>query len=317
MFVFFVTAEQGAWDRPTYSLEAGRFLEHTDDEVKSKFSALDDVTEELLLQMPALFAYEATPWQGAAHVGSLKTIRRRGSHIQFSYVFDPAVAPIPPERLVDVLAHLGISDKYEMTRTHVAIKQGDLFGTLRDAELLDDVKHPVPTGRALSPSPATAPAAVPPPTKKVFLVHGRDAGAKHEVARYLEHLGLEVIILHERPNGGRTLISKFQDESADIGFAVVLMTADDVGGLSGARKKTRPRARQNVVFELGYFIGKLGSERVCALVGEGIERPSDYEGVVFEELDARGAWKMALARELQEAGIPINANHIIGPRRGT
>lgn len=141
-------------------------------------------------------------------------------------------------------------------------------------------------------------------TNKVFLVHGRADAPKAEVARFLEKLGLEVTILHERPNRGRSLIAKFEQEAADVSFAVVLMTADDEGGLKG--DEARPRARQNVVFELGFFIGRLGADRVCALVQEGVERPSDFEGVAYVSLDALGAWKAEVTKELAAAKLPID-----------
>ncbi len=144
-------------------------------------------------------------------------------------------------------------------------------------------------------------------TNKVFLVHGRDAGAMHEVARFLERIGLEVTILHERPNKGRTLISKFQEESANINYAVVLMTPDDSGSLKG--EEPSDRARQNVVFELGFFIGRLGAENVCALVSRGVERPSDFESVVYVEYDG-GSWKTEIARELRAAGIPFDPSKV-------
>jgi predicted nucleotide-binding protein len=115
---------------------------------------------------------------------------------------------------------------------------------------------------------------------KVFVVHGHDAAPKAEVAWFIEKLGLDAIILHERPNKGRALITKFREEAAGVGFAVVLMTPDDVGKAEDAAD-LKARARQNVVFELGFFIGKLGPERVAALVKGDIELPSDYDGVVY------------------------------------
>jgi predicted nucleotide-binding protein len=145
------------------------------------------------------------------------------------------------------------------------------------------------------------------PSNKVFLVHGRDSGAMHEVARFLEKIGVDVTILHERPNKGRALISKFEDEASDISYAVVLMTPDDVGGLKG--EKPTDRARQNVVFELGFFIGRLGAQNVCALVKPGVERPSDFEAVVYVELDG-GKWKTELARELRAAGVPFDYSKV-------
>lgn len=142
---------------------------------------------------------------------------------------------------------------------------------------------------------------------KVFVIHGRDEGTKSTVARFLEKLGLEAIVLHEQANAGRTVIEKFED-FARVGFAVVLLTPDDRGGLQNDGADFKPRARQNVIFELGYFIGKLGRKRVCALVKEGVEWPSDYNGVLYVSLDNLGAWRMELLRELKEAGYRVDAN---------
>ena len=142
---------------------------------------------------------------------------------------------------------------------------------------------------------------------KIFVIHGRDEGTKSIVARFLEKLGLEAVVLHEQPNAGRTVIEKFED-FARVGFAVVLLTPDDRGGLQDDGADFEPRARQNVIFELGYFIGKLGRKRVCALVKGGVEWPSDYNGVLYVSLDNLGAWKMELLRELKEAGYSVDAN---------
>jgi predicted nucleotide-binding protein len=151
---------------------------------------------------------------------------------------------------------------------------------------------------------------VPPSEHKVFVVHGHDGAAREGVARFLEQIGLEPVILHERANKGRTLITKFREESADIGFAVVLMTPDDHGAKADAHA-TRRRARQNVVFELGFFIGKFGPRRVAALVKEDLERPSDVDGVVYINLDDAGGWKQQLGRELQAAGFEIDWNRVM------
>ena len=148
-----------------------------------------------------------------------------------------------------------------------------------------------------------------PITNKVFLVHGRDHSGMHEVARYLERLNLDVVILHERPNGGRTLISKFREESADIRFAVVLMTPDDEGQLKGTTALA-PRARQNVVFELGFFIGKLGPDRVCSLVAGELDKPSDFDAVVYIQFGSNTSWRTELARELRAANIPFDYSKV-------
>jgi predicted nucleotide-binding protein len=147
-------------------------------------------------------------------------------------------------------------------------------------------------------------------TSDVFIVHGHDVTARDALARFVEKLGLRAVILHEQPNKGRTIIEKFT-ENANVGFAVVLLTPDDRGGPAGdAPTSQRFRARQNVILELGFFLGKLGRHRVCALYRKGVEIPSDYSGVVFIELDDAGAWRLLLARELRSAGFEIDMNRV-------
>ena len=143
---------------------------------------------------------------------------------------------------------------------------------------------------------------------RIFLVHGHDELALQETARFLERLEQHVIILREQPNRGRTLIEKFEDY-ADVGFAIVLLPPDDRGGPAAVpHDDQKPRARQNVLFELGYFIGRLGRNRVCALYRPGVEIPSDYSGVLYQEFDEKGAWRLELARELKAAGLPVDMN---------
>lgn len=152
------------------------------------------------------------------------------------------------------------------------------------------------------------PATQPKMSRRVFLVHGHHDGLLHEVARYLEKLNLAPVILREQPNGGRTIIEKFVDY-ADVGYAVVLLTPDDHGGVvTAAYEEQRPRARQNVILELGYFLGKLSRSRVTALHMGDVEIPSDYSGVAFVAVDDRGAWRIELARELKASGLEIDMN---------
>ena len=140
---------------------------------------------------------------------------------------------------------------------------------------------------------------------RVFLVHGRDEAAKETVARFLERLSLQVVILHEQANEGRTLVEKFEAHS-NVDYAVVILTPDDSGHPSSAPENAKPRARQNVVFELGYFYGLLRRSRVCALYRNGIELPSDLNGVAYVPFEAD--WKLLLAREIKSAGIFVDLN---------
>ena len=147
--------------------------------------------------------------------------------------------------------------------------------------------------------------------KKVFIVHGHNNEVKVRVARFIEKLQLEAVILHEQPNKGRTIIEKFVDY-ADVGFAVILLTADDVGGKQvKTNRKLMPRARQNVLLELGYFLGRLGREKVFVLYENGVEMPSDYQGVIFEPIDKNSNWKLSLAKELKEAQFEIDLNKVL------
>ena len=157
-------------------------------------------------------------------------------------------------------------------------------------------------------APAIAPKAS---SKNVFVVHGRDDAAKQGVARFLEKIGFKPVILHEQANSGQTIIEKFERHGGSAGFAVVLMTPDDVGGLLDSDLKPRPR--QNVLLELGFFVGKLGREKVCVLKTGDLEVPSDFAGVVYHDLDPADGWHTKLAKELVAAGYDVDWNAVMKP----
>lgn len=144
----------------------------------------------------------------------------------------------------------------------------------------------------------------------VFVVHGHDEVAKLDVSRTLEKLELKAVILHEQPSKGRTIIEKFEQHAASAHFAVVLMSPDDIGHAKASPDAAKPRARQNVILELGYFIGRLGRRNVAVLYKSGVELPSDYLGVVYTVMDDAGAWKLALAKELRSSGLDVDINKL-------
>lgn len=145
-------------------------------------------------------------------------------------------------------------------------------------------------------------------SRRIFIVHGHDNGAKETVARYLSTIGFDPIILHEQANKGQTVIEKIES-SGNVGFAVVLLTPDD----EGAKKGESPtlRARQNVLLELGYFIGRLGRSRVCVIRKGEVDIPTDFAGAIYQPMDEAGAWKQSLALELQAVGYEIDWNTLM------
>lgn len=171
-----------------------------------------------------------------------------------------------------------------------------------DAEvsaLKESIQYSIPPAAPTARQPRAVAA-----NNDIFVVHGRDVPAKTELARLIERAGLNAVILHEQANAGRTIIEKFEDHGGSAGFAVVLLTPDDVGGSDGTN--LQPRARQNVIGEMFWFAGKLGRQRVCALKKGTIEMPSDFAGVGYTDMDDRGAWKTELLKELSAAGYTVD-----------
>ncbi len=167
----------------------------------------------------------------------------------------------------------------------------------------EPASHPL-FERPFAPKPLT-------PTPRVFLVHGRPPGPRATVEAYLRKLGLDVVVLSDRPNRGATLIEKIEAEG-DVAYVVAVVTPDDLGGLYATVTdvKVSPRARENVIFELGYFAGKLGRGRVAALLVHPVELPTDLGGIAYIPMDTSDGWKVKLVRELGAAGIAVDSSRI-------
>ena len=147
-------------------------------------------------------------------------------------------------------------------------------------------------------------------SRKVFIVHGNDEEKKEAVATLLAKMELEPVILHEQPGHALTLIDKFE-HYADVVFAVIILTGDDYGYAKGKPEESKPRPKQNVVFELGFLIGRFPGQHVCALHEEGLEMPADYKSAVFIPHDAGGVWKLLIARAMKTANIDVDLNKAI------
>lgn len=145
--------------------------------------------------------------------------------------------------------------------------------------------------------------------KDIFIVHGHNEELKEKVARTIEKLKLNPVILHEQSNEGQTVIEKFEKHS-NVNFAVILLTYDDFGNVKSENNRNK-RARQNVILELGYFIAKIGRENVMPLYEKEVELPSDISGVLYTLIDETENWKFRLVKELKSAGFNVDANDII------
>nr|WP_228537712.1 nucleotide-binding protein [Nocardia sp. XZ_19_231] len=147
---------------------------------------------------------------------------------------------------------------------------------------------------------------------KIFIIHGHHNGFKQEVARFIQKItGNEPVILNEQVSSGQTIIEKFEKHASQAAYAVALATADDEGKAKTETGDHKTRARQNVIFELGFFVGSISRSRVALLYETGVELPSDIAGIVTIRLDDSGGWHVALAKELKEAGIAIYPDRII------
>lgn len=181
-------------------------------------------------------------------------------------------------------------------------------GEIRRLSSINERLELIPLAPGIGPAqPAARPAATV-ASGKVFVVHGHDEAVREAVARFISRLDLTPIILHEQASQGRTIVEKLEHHG-DVGYAVVLLTPDDVGGTSP--EGLRSRARQNVVLELGYFVGRLGRDHVCAVHRGELELPSDYMGVIYIPFDSGGGWRVHLAKELKAAGFPVDMNKVL------
>lgn len=213
---------------------------------------------------------------------------------------------------VGSLDNLTVYDERDYTTSQLqdSYKQGIEAAVTQLESLRDLLIERLADMTGASPTPAPSVPQKRPVGKRVFIVHGHDKAAKESVARFLEQLSLTPLILHEQPSGGNTIIEKLLAHLA-VDFAVVLLRPDDVGSLMSEASTLKSRARQNVVFELGLFVGALGRSQVCALHKGDVELPSDYQGILYIPMDDAGGWKLLLAREMRHAGLDVDMNKAV------
>lgn len=305
MFNLLISGNPESWDSSPYELERGRsVVEYTADEISERYKFFDEKAIRELKSFPCLFVIENE--ERESRIGYITNIRVRQTTVVIDFVFDPIFPPLRIGTIEDMRTDIDLG-RWELSRTHWAVKDEPIFEILlRKGHI---TQQQVDASLALREPPAPI---VPPQTRpgeqgfntsQVFIVHGHDELAKLEMADFIRSLNLEPIILHMQASSGRTIIEKIEHYS-NVGFGVVLYTPCDVGSKAGALSGSY-RARQNVVFEHGYLIGKLGRPRVSAIVKGAIETPNDISGVVYIALDEQGIWKEDLKREMRSVGYPV------------
>jgi predicted nucleotide-binding protein len=220
----------------------------------------------------------------------------------------------PPPGPVAVVSSRGMRGGYPSQREDPTRRQARertwLSGQQQSAALIDTMIKDLELREEEQAESVREAGAAAAKSNRVFVVHGHDDGMRESVARTLLKLGLEPVILHEQPDRGRTIIEKFYDYS-DVGFAVVLLSPDDMGYVGTADStEARPRARQNVILELGFFLGRLGRENVVALHKGGTEIPSDFSGVLFKPFVSGGDWPYKLTKELRASGYDVSSDDL-------
>ncbi|WP_224702700.1 TIR domain-containing protein [Devosia aquimaris] len=287
MYNLIMRGNDEPWNPGGSQMELARVLEYTGVWQQREYAAKDMAAFEALRALPVLLGFEKGA-ENPARIAWLTDLLIDSGDVHFRFRVDESFDPIPTATVFEHRRELGFDHDWEDNRTHWAVKDADLVQWATANGFRRVVAAPEP------PRPVER--------ARVFIVHGTNDAAKNELALYLTRVGTLPVILHEQVNAGRTIITKFIETAATADFAVVLMTGDDVGGRDSA--SLSPRARQNVIFELGFFLSQLPVERVVVLLGPSVERPSDYQGVVY--ISHQLGWKNELAREMSAAGIAID-----------
>jgi predicted nucleotide-binding protein len=281
----------------TIKVVASRFLEYTDQETQMRFRDLSKETANIIKGYTCLFMLEEG--EGGAFFGDILDIVKQDHAYHITFRRDYLKGLISATDIKSISPSIGI-DRFELNRTHWAIKQYNLLKVLDETGLAK-------TSLSTTTTPLTA--NLPPPVgaafniAQVFIVHGHDEYAKMDAKNYVESRGLEPIILDQQASKGFTIIEKI-DHYSNVGFGIILYSECDMGSKRNSLE-FRWRARQNVVFEHGYLLAKLSRSRVVALVKGDVETPNDISGVVYIDMDPAESWKDRLDEELRAAGYSI------------
>lgn len=304
MFNLLIHYGEDSWESSPVEFDRGRVaVEYTVDSISERYK---DLREEAIAELkcfPALFVVEKE--ESTSRIGYITDIRLHQDSVLVHFEFDPELPELARGTIEAIRDDIDLG-KLELTRTHWAIKDDDLFSILIDKGHItkDEYSSSKYAKTIIEQSGNKQPVMGEDFNKsQVFIVHGHDDLAKLDIENFIRELDLEPIILHKQASGGRTIIEKIEEYS-NVGFGVVLYTPCDIG----TKRDTLDyayRARQNVVFEHGYLMAKLGRDRVAAIVKGDLETPNDISGVVYINLDEQEEWKKSLVIELRNVGYTV------------
>ena len=304
MFNLLISHKPESWNLSPYEYYKSRaIVEYTADEISERYKFFDEHVIEELKSFPTLFVTENEATE--SRIGYITNIRVRDKSVVLDYEFDSVLPALPMGAIETISTDIDLGD-WELSRTHWSVKDEPIFDIL--------IRHGYLTQQQVQEAQqirSPEPPIVPPVqgvdgsfnNSQVFIVHGHDEIAKLDVENFIKSLDLQPIILHKQASSGMTIIEKIEHYS-NVGFGIVLYTPCDVGAKTGALSM-KHRARQNVVFEHGYLIGKLKRPRVTAIVKGDVETPNDISGVVYVDMDTAGSWKEALKVEMRNVGYSV------------
>jgi predicted nucleotide-binding protein len=303
LFNLLISCNPESWNSSSYEYDRSRaVVEYTADEISERYKFFDNNAINELKSFPALFVTENEATQ--SNIGYITNIRLRSNSVVIEFEFDPILPPLPIGAIETMRVDIDLG-RWELSRTHWAVKDEPIFDILIRNNYLNQQqveasqKLRIPEPEVLPPKAADGSF----DNSQVFIVHGHNEFVTLDIVNFVKSLGLFPIILHAQASSGMTIIEKIEHYS-NVGFGIVLYTPCDVGQKVGDLTG-RYRARQNVVFEHGYLIGKLGRSRVSAIIKDVVEIPNDISGVVYISMDSAKGWQEQLKVEMRAAGYPV------------
>lgn len=300
MFNLLISYDPDNWKSSPYKCDRSRaVVEYTADEISERYKFFDESAIEELKSFPTLFVTENEATE--SKIGYITDIKLRNKSVVIDYQFDPILPALPIGAIEAIREDIDLGSR-ELSRTHWAVKDEPIFDILIRHGYLN--QQQVEASQQIRvPAPSVEEADGDFNNSQVFIVHGHDEIAKLDVSNFVYNLDLQPIILHQQASSGMTIIEKIEHYS-NVGFGIVLYTPCDVGSKVGELTGGY-RARQNVVFEHGYLIGKLGRPRVAAIVKGDVETPNDISGVAYVTMDTANNWQKELKIEMQSAGYTV------------